>query len=242
MRIVLYAPEGVGKSTWAANSINPVFICSEDGTSNLDVTRFPPAESFNDIMDAISTLYSEDHDFNTVALDSIDWVENLIRDAVCEQHHIDSIEAIPYGKGWVFAQDIFMQLLRALDALHRKGMHVIVIAHSQIKTFNDPALDSGYDRYMLKLDKRNEPLLKEWCDCLFFANFDTILTGNVSRKTGEIQGKAKGRSYGKRLMYTQRTAAYDAKSRFDLPESMPLDWDIFWRNYQASINQSEKKS
>lgn len=230
LRIVIYGTDGIGKSSFAAAAPAPIFISAEDGTAHLDVTRFPMPESWGDILDAIGVLYEQDHAFKTVVLDSADWAEQIARDAVCIENNVPSIETIPYGKGWVFAQEKIMQLLRGFDALYAKGMNVIIVAHAQIKPFNDPEHEA-YDRYSLKMDKRSDPLLREWADYVLFANWDTRLdqkTDSKGKPLPGLDGKAKAKSFGKRLLYTQRSAAFDAKRRFNVPDRMELDWGLFW--------------
>ena len=77
-RIILYGTHGVGKSSFAAQADRPVFIQTEEGLDALNVTAFPLARSYDEVMEAIGSLYSEDHEFGTVVLDSADWMEQLI--------------------------------------------------------------------------------------------------------------------------------------------------------------------
>lgn len=230
-KMALYGVEGIGKSTFAAAAPDPIFIAAEDGTAALDIARFPSPETWADVMDAITTLYQEKHDFKTLVLDSADWAEQLANDAVAKENNVAGIEAIGYGKGHVFAGEKFMQLLRGFDALLHKGMNVIVVAHTTVKTFNDPEHEP-YDRYMLKLSKQNGPRLTEWCDILAFANYDTRTENVGNDKNPNMRAK----SFNKRLLYTERRAAFDAKNRFGLSEKMNLDWPTFWGAYQDALN------
>lgn len=235
-RVVIYGVDGIGKSSFAAASPRPIFISAEDGTAHLDVTRFPNPESWQDILDAIGVLYHENHDFQTLVIDSADWAEQIARDAVCIENNVPSVESIPYGKGWVFSQEKFIQLLRGLDALYAQGMNVIVVAHAQVKAFNDPEHEA-YDRYSLKLDKRAEPLFREWADYVLFANWDTRVEQKTDAKGKPlmgVEGRAKAKSFGKRLLFTQRSAAFDAKRRFNIPDRLNLDWGEFWAAHQAA--------
>ena len=84
----------------------PVFIQTEDGLGNLDAARFPLAESFDDVMAAVMALYSEAHDFQTVVVDSADWLEQLIWKEVIRRRpttdrgrDITSIEDYGFAKG-----------------------------------------------------------------------------------------------------------------------------------------------
>lgn len=240
LRIALYGVDGIGKSTFAAAAPAPIFISAEDGTAHLDAVRFPNPEHWQDILEAIGVLYHEKHEFQTVVLDSIDWAEQIARDAVCVEKGVTSIEDIPFGKGWVACQEKISELLRGFDALYAKGMNIILVAHTQIRPFNDPNLDVPFDRYTIKMEKRSEPLLREWSDYVLFANWDTTVSQKTDSK-GNAQmgeaGKAKAKSYGKRLLHTQRAAGFDAKRRFDIPDRLPLLWADFYSAHQSALNQ-----
>jgi len=235
LRIVIYGVDGIGKSSFAADAPTPIFISAEDGTAHLDVTRFPNPDGWSDILEAITVLYEQEHEFKTVVLDSADWAEQIARDSVCVENNVPSIESIPYGKGWVFAQEKIIQLLRGFDALYAKGMNIIIVAHATVKPFNDPEHEA-YDRYMLKMDKRSDPLLREWADYVLFANWDTRVEQKTDAKGKPmpgLDGKPKAKSFGKRLLFTQRAAAFDAKRRFEIPDRLPLSWEAFWNAHSA---------
>src|SRR5215831_11377999 len=99
---LLYGTDGVGKSFWASHAPRPVFIGAEKGTEQLDVARFPQTESIGELMAQVRALQTEKHEFDSVVLDSLDWVEPLIWKAVCDEGKVDSIEQAfgGYGKGY----------------------------------------------------------------------------------------------------------------------------------------------
>ena len=222
IRAVVYGVEGVGKSSFCAAAPDAVFIGAEDGTSQLDVARFPQPSNFGDIMSAICELYDNDHDFKTLVIDSADWAQKLCFAAVAKEGGQNSIEGFGYGKGYAMAAERYMQMMRGLDALVNQGMNVLIVAHSQIATFQDPAGDS-YDHYTIACDKRINPMLKEWADAVLFADFD-----KSTKQVGEgFNKRVIAKSYGARVMYTEHRASHDAKNRYNLPERMPLDWPAF---------------
>lgn len=221
MRVLAFGIEGIGKSTFAANAPNPIFIAAEDGTAQLDVARFPEPKSWREVFDAIDELIDGEHDFKTIVVDTLDWLEPLCWQAVCERNKWKSIEDGGYGKGYVAALDEWRLFLARLERLReRRGMHIIFLAHSWVKTFKSPDTDD-FDRYELKIHSKAGGLLKEWADAVLFARYETF--SHVDDKTK----RAKGVSTGARVIHTQRTAAYDAKNRYDLPETLPLDWQAF---------------
>jgi hypothetical protein len=230
--VVLYGPEGIGKSTFAANAPAPIFLGSEDGTSELDVARFPMPDSWGACMEALDELASAEHDYRTIVIDTADWIEPLIHDHVCQEGSNNSIEDFGYGKGYVLALEEWRKLLGKLDALRmQRGMHVVILAHSQVKAFRNPVGDD-YDRYELKLHGKAAALIKEWPKAVLFANYKTY--------TREKDGRVRGIGDGSRVVYTEHRPAWDAKNRYDLPYEMPLNWEDFERAARAGWANSEQ--
>jgi hypothetical protein len=218
-RIFLYAPEGLGKTTFAASAPAPIFICTEDGLGSLDVAHFPLVGEAAQVDQAIGTLYTEDHPYQTVVIDSADWLDNLIQKEVEAKH---DAKDLAYGKGAVIAAERWRGILEGLNALRtERGMAVILIGHCEIKRFDSPETEP-YDRYQPKLQARASALVREWSDCVLFANYRTVV-----RKTevGFNKEVSRGITTGERLIYTAEKPAYMAKNRYSLPESLPLSWD-----------------
>lgn len=231
-RVLLVGTEGVGKTTWAADAPNPIFICAEDGLPPVlgEVARFPEPQSFADVLEALRELIRGEHDFQTLVIDTLDWLEPLIwRDLCARNSWLDStgnpdIEKPGYGKGYVAATEEWRRLLAALDAVRaRKGMEVVLLAHAAIKTFSNPAGDD-WSRYECKLHKGAAALVKEWTDVNLFAIHEEFVE--------EVKGRStrKGVSTGRRVVHTVRTAAWDAKNRYGLPPELPL----FYADYAAA--------
>ena len=133
-RVVLYGPEGVGKSTLAAAFPAPVFLDTEGGTSHMDVTRFDKPASWQSVTEAVKQLQSEDHDFKTLVVDTMDWAERLLADYICRSQHKTGLEDFGYGKGYVYLAEAVSKFLTTLDALRMtRGMNVLLVAHSTIK-------------------------------------------------------------------------------------------------------------
>jgi hypothetical protein len=220
-RVMVYGVEGIGKSTFAAGAPDPIFILTEDGLGSLAVEHFPLAKSLDDVMSAIGTLYEESHDFKTVALDSLDWLETMIWQDVERKY---DAKDLAFGKGAVIAASLWRDVLAGLNSLRNdKGMAVVLIAHTTIKRFDSPETEP-YDRFQPKLQDRSNALIREWCDAVLFANYKTIVKKSDVGFNKEV---ARGISTGERLLYTSERPAYMAKNRYSLPESIPLSWEAF---------------
>ena len=219
LRVIIYGVEGVGKSTFAAQAPNPVFLCAEDGTSHLDVSRFPSPRNWNEALEAVKVLTHEDHTFKTLVVDTLDWLEPLCWQFICQQNGKQSVEDFGYGKGYVMAVEQWRAMLGRLDTLLRtRRMNIVMVAHAAVRRVDDPQT-GPFDRYRMKVHEKSADVLREWVDAILFARHEV--------KTIERNGKMRGMSSGVRLLHTTWTAAYDAKNRFDLPETLPLAWDEF---------------
>ncbi len=85
-RLLLYGTEGIGKSTIASEAPKPIFIPTEDGLDQIDTDSFPLCHSLDDVMAALTALATEEHDYQTVVIDSLDWLARLISDVVRKRY------------------------------------------------------------------------------------------------------------------------------------------------------------
>lgn len=226
-RVFLYGVQGVGKSTWAANAPEPIFLPTEEGLNDIACSKFPLLSSSQEIMQAIKELYMEKHDFKTVVIDSLDWLEQMIWDHVREKDGAKIFD--DYGKGYVIAVSKWRTLISALDALREKGMAIILVAHSKIERFEDPETKS-YDRFVPRMHKSASAVIQEWCDEVFFATYKTYTT-----ETKEGFGKERVQAFGEgeRVMRTSERPVCMAKNRLNLPYEMKLDWNEYAKHLEG---------
>lgn len=222
-RTVLHGVHGIGKSTWAASWPKPVFVPTEDGIADIDVSSFPLCLDLSTAHQAIIELGGGDHEFKTVVLDSADWLERLIWKHVCQKEGKKAITDFGYGTGYGKSAAIFGDLLTALNSCRNIGMHVVILAHSEVKRFENPEGDS-YDRYVPKLHRDTSAMLQEWADEVLFANYRV----NV-RKTDEGFNKERGVGVGsgERVMYASERPSHMAKNRLGLPGELPMDFEKY---------------
>ncbi len=221
MRTLLYGVEKIGKSSFAAEWPAPIFICAEDGAALLDVQSFPEPRTWDEVLEAIEILRTGDHDRQTLVIDTADWLEGIVFDAICKRDGMKNIEEYGYSKGQnTVALDEWRLLISRLERLRReRSMHVVILAHSWTKPYKNPE-GPDYDRFELKMHAKASGLLKEWCDCVLFAAYEQHTQTDRNKRV-------RGFATGARLLYTQRTAAYDAGNRYGLPPVLPLDYSAF---------------
>lgn len=231
----VYGPEGVGKSSLGAAAPDPIFIDVEQGTMNLETTRFTfddagrtMPQSFEELLDAVRTVERETHPYKTLVIDTLDAVEALIWQYICLRDGKENIAAYGFAKGEnIVALDEWRKLIAALERVRAKGINVLTLSHSIVKRFDDPESD-GWDRYILKLHEKAGGLVKERADAVLFAKFEV-----VKQKAKDDRRKVRAITTDARFLYTRKTGAYDAKNRYDLPEELPLDWAELWSAIQA---------
>lgn len=220
--VLIYGTDGIGKSTFGADAPNPIFIGNEDGTNFIDVARMPSCKDWFSFREQLVEILTGEHDFKTLVIDSLDWLETLMHKSICETYKVKSINnaAGGFGNGLKEALTEWAKIKDTLNSIREKRkMNIILIAHAENIPFNDPTTQATYDRYQLKIDKKAAAFFKEYVDFLLFANFEitTAKEGNKTRAFGD----------GMRLLYTERRPGFDAKSRKSLPFSMPLSWADF---------------
>lgn len=211
---------GVGKTTLAAGAPEPIFVRTEDGLGNLDVAAFPLAANLGEVMEALGVLAGGGHEYKTVVVDSVDWLEQLIWRQVAIDSGHTSIEGLGYGKGYVLALDYWREYLAALTYLRDNlGMGVIQIAHTLIKRFDAPDTES-YDRYLVKLHDKASALVVEHADIVLFANYRVHITES---KDGMAKRKRAVGS-GDRVVYATERPGWVAKNRYSMPDEIEMSW------------------
>ena len=226
-RLMVYGQEGIGKSSFAAGAPKPVFIRTEDGLGQIDCAKFPLALSFDDVLNAIGVLYSDHHEYQTVVIDSLDWLEQLIWARVCKSFNVTCIEKADggYSKGYTHALVYWRQILEGLDALRNtRGMVVILLAHAKVEKFDDPE-SLAYDRYSPRLHKHASAMVCEWSDAVMFA---TRKIRTQSEDTGFNRTRTIavgiGKDGGERVLRTVGGPSCVAKNRYSLEAEIPLSW------------------
>lgn len=221
-RIVVYGPEGIGKSTFAAQFPDTIFSDTEGSTDNMDLKRFQDPSSWELLIEQALYIKSHPNICKTYAIDTADWSEKLCIQKICADKDLTGIEDMGYGKGYTYLEEQFGKYLNLLRDITDQGITIVVTAHASMRKFEQPDELGAYDRWELKLQKKTAALLKEWATVLLFANYETFVI-NVDNQ-GAQKGKNKARG-GKRILYTTHHPCWDAKNRHGMPEKMDFSFD-----------------
>lgn len=223
-KVVIYGPEGIGKSTFASKFPDPVFIDTEGSTNDMDVARLPRPTSWIMLLEELQYVEKNPGVCKTLVIDTIDWAEQLCVEHICAKHNKSGIEDFGYGNGYIYTKEEFGRFLNKLTDVIETGVNVVLTAHAQLRKFEQPDEMGAYDRWELKLGKKTQsqtsPLVKEWVDMLLFCNYKTY---SIAVDDKGKKHKAQG---GKRVMYTCHHPCWDAKNRYNLPDECELDYGV----------------
>jgi hypothetical protein len=246
-RICVYAPEGFGKTTLAADAPNPIFLDCNAGSGKLSVARYPfrpgqpreyVPESLTDIDEALNALLTEPHDFQTLVIDTAGDLETLIhkfilaRDKPKSKDGVPGINAYGFGKGWEISLDELRARVLLADRIRmERGMTIVFLAHSVIKKFESP-VSEPYDRYTMRMNEKAAGFLREWCDVVAFGCFEETTTDLLG-------DRVKGVSTGRRLLKVKREATHDAKSRYAMPDVIELPISNPWAPFAKAMSDAQ---
>lgn len=223
-RTVIYGTEGIGKSTWASHAPGVIWLPVEEGANALDVASFPRVLSWGDVIDALDVLTKEEHEYKTLVVDTLDALEPIVWARTCAtrlngEKRATSIEDYGFAKGYIYAVDLWSELLSRLDALRdQRGLDVILVAHAALITIKSPDTED-FQRYDLKLHHKASARVREWADHVVFATNQLGLA--------KVNQRMKVTSLGDRVLHTVSAAGWAAKTRSDAPAELPLSYDAW---------------
>lgn len=232
MKVVLYGVEGIGKTTFVSQFPDPVFIDTEGSTGFIDAKKMPDPEDWTMLLEEIAFM-AQSPQGKTLVIDTADWAEELAKQHLMAKHKWQAIDQTDYGTRYVALSSEIIRLLRGLEMVKNAGMNVVLTAHAVQKKFELPDQVGSFDRYVLKLEKRDAALIKEWCDMLLFANYKTTVVAS-----GSGSKKATG---GQRVMYTTHMPAWDAKNRLGLPDELPFEYGAIKDKFLAATEGAQAK-
>ena len=126
IKTVVYGTEGIGKSTFAAQFPDPVFIDTEGSTASMNVKRTTTPANFSEIISQVQYIARHPGEAKTLVIDTIDWAERMAVKSICDAKKLTGLEDMSYGKGYVYVYEDMGRLLNALNECIDNGVNVIV--------------------------------------------------------------------------------------------------------------------
>lgn len=227
---VFYGPEGIGKSTMASYTPNPLFNDVEGGTAQMNVRRIS-SESWEQLLSDTKEVAETPGLCKTYVIDTADRCEILCIRYICNKYKQANLEAFNYGKGYQILSEEYARFLDALDKVIEAGINVIILAHAKMRKQELPDEAGAFDRWEMKLTRQVAPLVKEWADVVLFLNYKTyVYTSDNDTK------KARG---GKRVCYATHNPCWDAKNRHGLSDEFDMDFSKIAHIFSGSVAPSQ---
>lgn len=241
-RIVVYGPDGAGKTTFAASMHKPVFLPAEDGRGLLRYPTLPVPGEYEDALTALDELLKLDHEYRSLVIDTADHLQPLVWDKTCRAHSngknkYNHIEDFGFAKGYGYADPFWVELLQGLDALRReKSMTICVLCHSKVTEIKDPIL-GPYHKIEPSLHSRAGDLLRQWADIVGYLDIERVSVelGDAKAKGG---GKLRGATTtGRRVLYLEDQGSFKAKNRYGLPPEIEIPAESSFHALRTEINK-----
>jgi hypothetical protein len=221
--VTVLGDSGLGKTSLACTFPKPIVIRGEDGLQAIPKDdrpdAFPLVTSVDQLWEQLTALVKEDHDYQTVIIDSVTALERLFI-----QHVIESDPKEPrsinqalggYGAGLAAVANLHQRVRKACGILNeRKNMHVVFVAHADTETIELPDSDP-YTRYSLRLGRKSVAPYVDDSDVVGFMKLETFYTGDGDRK--------KAISDGARVLVTYATASNVSKNRLGITEDLQCE-------------------
>lgn len=228
-RVLVYGDNGVGKSTFAASWPRPIFLNLEDGVNDLEVDSTPRLTTLEAVHGAMSFLIQNENSYETVVIDTLDWMEKLIFTHVASEYgrrsgkqNITCIEEIGFGKGYEMVEHNWRRIINGLSMLWDRGLHIVMTCHSKIAKYKPPEGES-YDYHSPALHDKGSEIMCQWCDEVLFARYK-VHTRFIDEGFGSKRNIAVGGT--DRVILTQEAATHIAKNRLGLPVEIPADFEV----------------
>lgn len=223
-KVLVYGEAGVGKTTFACGAPSPIVIQTEEGANHVGADRLPLCQSYKDFSDQLTGIISEPHDYQTLVIDSLDWLEPMIVAEVCAENKIDALADLPMGKGYALLAQKWLRVCNALSlASAKRGMHIVMVAHAQVRPVYEPGGGDGYDRFSPKLSKKGNAIVCEFATEIMLAR----IHGETRKEQQAFGMKAVPFGQVDRRLWCQPLRWLVAKNRLGLPEHIPLSWEAF---------------
>jgi len=201
----------LGKTVIASMFPNPIFILTEPGQGDRELNHWKPKtwtsdetyiiKSCTDLDNAYLELCDCSGQFQTIVIDTVDNMSNIIIDDILKEHNIETLNdgAMAFGRG----NNVFERKMRTfLHNFATLPMGLLMISHLKEISISRPGKEP-LTAWRDTLNDKTKLIVQSMADMIF-----------MIRKEGK-----------ERFIYTEGDLSVEAGSRIALPERIPMGKD-----------------
>src|SRR3972149_7647780 len=129
IRMLLYGPPKIGKTSLASAWPKALFLATEKGYEAHKVYK-KDITSWNLFKDIVDVVVAGDHEFKTIVIDTADILFKLCNDAMCQELDIVHVSDEDWGKGYDIVANEFEGII---NKLFMSDYGLILISHTKIQ-------------------------------------------------------------------------------------------------------------
>jgi hypothetical protein len=233
LALLIHGVHGIGKTNFPTEAPLPIFIGSEEN-DEIECARLGKIETWKDLQEQLTWLRDAEHDFKTLVIDCIDTLEQVCQKDILKGQNGKSMATAfgGYGKAYEKMADMFLEIRDdfLVPIREKRGMNVVLLAHSEKNKHEDPMTNTSYDNYSTAIHKKIKPIFEDWVSAILFINY------SLFKSTRESDGKETLQSIdGERTIYCEERPSHIAKNRYNLPEEVPYKKTGAWKELTGHI-------
>lgn len=157
-----------GKTTIASKFPKALLLAFETGYLAIPGIMAQPINKWSEFKQVLKQLKDDKahEQFDNIIVDTVDICYDLCEKYVCNQEGVDTINQIPYGGGYAKAGKEFDEALRSIPQM---GYGLVMISHSQDKTFKDENGEE-YNQIVPTLANRPRLIVDRMSDLIGYAH------------------------------------------------------------------------
>ena len=230
--LTMIGPGKIGKTSFACKFPKPLLLWTEAGAHGINVPKYPmdkPVEDWMSLLKLIAAVKTQDHDRQTLILDTVDMAQRLATSYVIEKDYKgDPALFEAYKSGYRPLREQFRRLLNGLAQVRAaRNMNIVIISHEG-QHRGASVHGDDYKQQGANLETECWKQLRDFSDQIGYAG---VKIRSVDRKPTNIGGN-------KRYIFFDDHPGRMAGCRagYEMPENIELDFDKYAEHMKGKIN------
>lgn len=243
LKLLIYGPNGVGKSYVGAQMPAPLFLNIENNVHHYQTPKQNILEwgHMDLFLDGLLAGKYDDKSYKTLVIDSVDRLEKLAQPVAMMLSNVQKMTD-KYGEAYHSLVSLFEGLRDKFDRVSaEKHMHLVFISHETPNRVY-PLGEDPYDKLGCRLHKSIAPLFYDWCNVIGYAHrlVHVTRTQDLGWSKNQVSAETVETPVGSRVLQVEDAAHCIAKNTFNFKtheQKIPLtasailkQWERFYES------------